>query len=648
MFLLLLSAPLALADGPPRLEGARLAVPPTIDGLIGEAEWEGASRAVGFIDPFTRRPPLDQTEVWIAYDDDAIYVAFYSRDSRPEEMVAREIQAGARFEGEDAVTFRINPYGTRSWEGQSRFSVNLLNTQSEDISGGRAAKREWRGEWQSAVVRQPDGYTVEMRIPWRILPNRSGDALSMDVNFERYQARTRIRSMWADTTPQGRSELLGYWTGITPPRHVAARKPEFLIYAAPEYDRGEPVFRTGLDVRSRLTEQMTGILTISPDFRNIEGQVEGIEFTRTERFVGETRPFFTEGAGFFRLTQGYGFGQMFYPQRIDEFDVGVKAFGRPTPNLSVGALATFDFGDESAAVARIGQRFGPQAEASLFGTFLDRDGAQHQAFGGVAGARFGSGGFDVEYARERSFDGEARDAAGAFLHLRVPRFFGVVNYGWVDPGFRPPLGFVPWRDRRGGFLYSEYNTEFRTGFVRAVSADVVLSEYRTYANEPQENAQRVGASILTDGDMRFGLTLDRSRFFGQPDRVVQGFLVLNESNRFRRIGASFSTGERAGQRSQFAAIQASYRIFRAMDLGLSYAQQEFGDEVNRLGILTAAYHLSATRSISGRVVARKDAVNAYLAYRSAGGVGTDMFVILGDPNAAKTTARLSLKFVWAR
>jgi len=212
-----------------------MAVPPKLDGDIGVDEWKDATKLGGFVDVFTNKAPEDLTDVYIGYDADAIYIAFYAHDTKPESIVGREVTPGASFNGEDTVTFRINPFGNRTGDGQSRFRVNVLNTESEEISGGRSAKREWRGEWQSATKRQPDGWTAEMRIPWKVLNYPASKSLSMDIQFERYQARTKVGSMWANTGIQTKAELFGYWTSVQPP---ARRTPiQYLAYAAPEYER---------------------------------------------------------------------------------------------------------------------------------------------------------------------------------------------------------------------------------------------------------------------------------------------------------------------------------------------------------------------------------------------------------------------------
>ena len=166
----------------PRMQGVRTVRPPTIDGVLSDGEWDGLAHAVGFVDPYTGKAPPDDTEIWLAYDDQAIFVAFRAHDSQPDKIVAREIQPGSvsgvggrggGFGGgstvrEDVLQFEIGPFNTRQG-GMNDFRVNPLGTTSENIAGGRSSKREFRGEWQAVATITEDGWVAEMRIPWAIM-----------------------------------------------------------------------------------------------------------------------------------------------------------------------------------------------------------------------------------------------------------------------------------------------------------------------------------------------------------------------------------------------------------------------------------------------------------------------------------------------
>ncbi len=649
---LLISVALALlpaavrAQHPPRIPAARMSVAPVIDGNIGADEWKEATKVSGFVDPVTGKRAQDQTDAYIGYTDEAIYVAFYARDSHPKGIVGREITPGAEFNGEDTVTFRINPYGARTYDGRSQFSVNVLNTQQDSIAGGRAAKREWRGVWKSAVARQPDGYSLEMKIPWKVLNYPPGKRLNMDLDFVRFQARGQVTSRWASTSVYDRPELSGFWVGVDPPPVSQQQKTEFLGYVAPEAERGDATVRSGLNVRHHFTPLLTGLLSIEPDFRNIESQIAGIDFSHTEKYLDESRPFFNEGSDYFDLTGEFTVGRMFYSRRIETFDYGVKAFGNVTPDFSVGALATVDTGNETAAVFRAANNFGPKASASVFSTFDDRPGGTNSLWGLTGSVRHGSFTADTQLSASRQ-NGQAPNSAGAFsVGYDVPRYLAILRYEWVQPDFQAPLAYIPWTDRRGAYLFLDHFMEWRHGPLRNLDVNSFVSSFFTDEGEEQQRGVETFASATTRGDVAITVGKTMTSYSNSLDNLWSVQTTLNASNRFRQYSASWETGTRGGTPSNFYNVGATYRLFKKLDVGLQQSILAYNGSDSQT-IVSIGSELSPARSITGRMVAQNGDVNAYLAYRNGGLGGTELFFILGDPNAATTVARVSIKVVFA-
>ena len=644
------------AKGPPHASGRRLAQPPKIDGKIEPEEWKGAFPINDLRDTLTGQPPADKTTVYVGYDDRAIYVAFRCEDAQPNAIVGREITPNSRFEGEDTVEVAINALGNRTFDA-SRFEVNVLGTKRERIAGGRADKREWRGDWDAATSRDEGGWTCEIAIPWTMLNYPRSKAMSMGINFTRNQARTRIESSWANATPNPRPENDGYWDAVSPPPPPAPR-PQFLVYGAPEFDAGKVGFRAGGDVRYPLSPTLYALGSIAPDFRNIENFVAGVEFTRVERFVGDARPFFTEGSGFFNLNRGYTFGDMFYSRRIGEFDFGGKVYGQLTPNTSLGAFTSINLAGQRAAVVNYGKTFSPTASANVYFTANGAGPGSESvgpdpgpiredfAFGASGGSRYGNVTLGGAFASEGTHGLGSNAAAAVTLNYSAPRVFSQVKYYEVSAGFDPALGYIPWRDRQGTSSYSQVEREYRTGPLRYANVSFSHDDFRTYRGDIQQSGYNVGTYLQTRKDLSFSLGKERYTYFGKIDDVTSYGLGVNVSNRFKQFRVNYDTGTRNDLPSTFTSFSGSYRLGSRLDLGYSQSIQRF-DGTSSLSILTAGYQLSPTRAVTGRVVIRDGRQNAYLAYRSAGGRGTDVFLILGDPNADTTVARVSLKLVRA-
>ncbi len=643
----LLCACLMASASTPHLHAKKLSAAPKIDGDISDAVWSEAEHVDNFIDPYTNQAASDRTEVWIGYDKAAIYVAFYAHESHPEMMIGREIKPGSEFNGEDVFALRINPFGTRNQTGQNVFQCNLLGTQSEEMSGGRSAKREWRGIWQASTKRLKDGWSGEFRIPWKVLSYPNGQHLSMDLNFLRYQAHTKILSMWSNWTASERSELQGFWDEVDPPLASEKRKLDFLAYAAPELHGGATIFRFGGDIRYTVSPTATALLSISPDFINIENQIASNEFTRTERYLGEVRPFFKEGGDFFELTGEHTFARMFYSQRIGQFDTGARVFGQVRPDLSVGAMLTERFGFETDGVARVEKQFGKFTSLSAYTTYQSlTNGATNQAVGANFDTRKGNFNAGAAAASEQSV-GERPDTAGsAFFGFSCPKWFSVYQYSWVQPGFSPALAYIPWTDRKGDYTFSEYNDQYRKGGLQSVSAYVFTPTYHDYSGALQEGGIDTGTTFTFRNDLRARAGWNRERYANGVDDVKSMSITPNASNRFRQVSLYYESGKRADLPSNYLALSAQLRVWRRLDVSaarsvLNYAGQDAQT------VFTAGYEVDATTSLSTRYVNKNGVRNFYLAFRKGGATGTEYYLIIGDPNASRTANRISVKVVWA-
>lgn len=626
-------------------KGVRLERSPVIDGILSEGEWPEAARLEGFVDPLTGRPGPEETIGYLGYDAQAIYVAFRCRDSRPEGMRARETGYGAGMDDDDHVVFLIHPYGLRSWDGMNTFKVNLINTQADRLAGGRASKREWRGFWQSATTKDGEGWSAEMRIPWEMLRYDAGNGKNLDINLARYHARTRVTTQWSNMGIQQRPEFMGMWIGVDLPPVRADRRPLTLAYLAPGINGGQARVRAGFDVRSPLTDESNALLSINPDFENIEGQVAGIEFTRTERILADTRPFFDEGDGFFKLTGEFGYGQMFYSNRIRQFDVGAKAFGKLDRITNFGILTTYQSGGQRASVGNVSFNPGPNGSGNLFFTHSSQPGRHNTVVGGGLTSRKGNWAWSGSASAVREPGSSTKTAGTVSMDYSVPNLSSTARYYYVDRDFNPALGYVGFTGRRGGYIYTEHERDFRKGPVRGFDMDLFLPRFWDYSGRLQNQGYEASMGVSTWSDIRVKVWHRRTEFYDERDAVDGLRLRFNNSNPFKRFGVSYQNGYEGGLPSSFTSLFGGYR-FGKVDLGISQSILERGGS-SRLTVGTVSWEISPTRSLAARTVVRDGKSNSYLSFRNAGGRGLEYFVILGDPNADRWKDRLSVKLVWA-
>ena len=115
----------------PALQAYRLTgPPPTIDGLLDEADWAAAMVADGFVvfEPNEGEEPSQATEARVLYGDDALFVGIRAFDTSPDSIVAQLARRDERPHS-DWVDVVIDSYRDR--RTAFRFGVNPAGVKSD-------------------------------------------------------------------------------------------------------------------------------------------------------------------------------------------------------------------------------------------------------------------------------------------------------------------------------------------------------------------------------------------------------------------------------------------------------------------------------------------------------------------------------------
>jgi hypothetical protein len=336
---------------------------------------------------------------------------------------------------------------------------------------------------------------------------------------------------------------------------------------------------------------------------------------------------------------------MFYSRRIESFDYGAKGFGQLNDGLGLGALVTVDTGQQTSGVVRLQQRLNARSAVSAYATAARIDGTNDAAYGLNAYTGHGNYGADTQLALHQ---GEAEtNSAGSFsVSYSVPRIFSILRYQWIEPGFDPSLAYIPWQDRKGAYWFSEYFTQYKTGPLQSFDANLFLTDYQDYAGGAQQRGGEFYTGFTDRGDRRYNFTFNSMKYYDELDQSVGFGLVLNRSNRFRRYSFFVSSGTLNGSPASFFNVEASLRVLKKLDIGISASLFEWEGTAQQT-IVTLGYEFSPTSSLISRSVLRDSDFNTYFAFRESGGRGLEYYVILGDPNAARTQNRVSVKLVYA-
>ena len=266
----------------PHLSAVRVAEPPKIDGHLDEVVWQSASGSDAFTQqsPYDGAPPSERTRVKVLYDDDALYVAastasrstrriveLLTRRDRDSESEWVWVYVDSRNDGKSAFVFAVNVAGVLA-DGQ----IIDQTTQAWD----------WDENWRARRAHTPHGWSVEIRIPLRVLRfDGSLPVQSWGFQATRFIADRQEADLWAysprevaspvafsggSTTcgtsrPVARSSCVpscsGRWPATTPVRTWPARD-------------GRRRDRLGLDLRWHLAQDLTLDAAFNPDFAQVE------------------------------------------------------------------------------------------------------------------------------------------------------------------------------------------------------------------------------------------------------------------------------------------------------------------------------------------------------------------------------------------
>jgi len=320
-----------------KVKALRLEEPIQVDGRLTEKTWQNEP-ARGFTqsDPQDGAPATEETEVWVAYDEKAIYFAAFCFDSNPEGI---SLLLGRRDSRVDSDWFMVAIDPNLDRQTGYLFGVNpagaiqdavLYNDVDRDFT--------WDAVWEAKTAINNQGWTVEIKVPFNQIRFSHQEKYIWGINFRRVIKRKNETASfsWVPKTEQGFVSRFAHLEGladISPGRHI-----EVLPYSVGQSqfrpaEEGNP-FETGskyranlgLDLKVGLTSNLTLDLTFNPDFGQVEVDPAVINLTAYETYFQEKRPFFIEGASIFN---GFGRGgvhidaninwpnpQFFYSRRI--------------------------------------------------------------------------------------------------------------------------------------------------------------------------------------------------------------------------------------------------------------------------------------------------------------------------------------------
>lgn len=540
----------------------RADTPVVIDGILDDAVWTQAAPATDFIqsDPAEGQPATEITEVRVAYDDDHLYIAAFCRDTNPAGIVVNDIRKD--FTGRDQDTFEVLLDTFADRRNGFVFITNAEGARADIqmANEGREVNANWDAVWWVQARRTGEGWTAEMRIPFKTLRFQPGDGRTWGINFARRVRRKNEVSYWSPVTRAFsiyRASLEGDLVGLPALRTGRnLRVKPFLLAGAVRGD-GERTFTfdrsVGVDLKAGLTPSLTLDVTINPDFAQAEADEQQVNLTQFSLFYPERREFFLENSGIFyfgdiprnvRQTSRFRPPEedllLFFSRRI-----GLSDTGRQEP-LYGGARLTGRAGRFGiGAMTMQSEAYDGRPGNNYTVARIRRDVFSSSDIGAIVLSREPSGGtagfnrvygVDANFRFFRSLSINGFGARSSTPGVTADQDAGKASVGWEDSqkrvqasvmkigaGFRDDIGYV----RRVGVIRQFYdgawfwqNPAFRRRGIRQIQPHGRAFLYRNPDGELVTKTVHVGAQ-LTLNNGAFG----EYAFEPRTEAIVRPFRI---------------------------------------------------------------------------------------------------------------------------
>ncbi len=292
------------------LQPLRAVKSPVIDGRLDDEVWQQAPNAAGFKTwlPDYGADLSERTVAYYAYDAENLYFAFRAFDREPGKIKA-SMAARDNIRPDDWICINLDSFNDQ--QTISSFYVNPLGIQADSRFAANKEDYGYDAVWYSAGAIDGEGYSVEVRIPFKSLRYNRRNPVTMGVVVERMISRKGedgtipaldpkmgmnflIQTqpiVFADIKHYTLAELL---PGVTYSRQQAAQRGELA-----DVSSGGSFGITG---KYGITAQLTADGTYNPDFSQVEADAGQVDINlRAPLFFPEKRPFFLEGQEVFNL-----------------------------------------------------------------------------------------------------------------------------------------------------------------------------------------------------------------------------------------------------------------------------------------------------------------------------------------------------------
>jgi hypothetical protein len=467
---------------------------PVVDGDLSDPIWSKAEPIEEFyqLEPAEGAPGSERTVVRILYDANNLYLAVMAYDDEPGRITARIKQRDGAIDSDDIIRIYLDPDMTR--RNAYIFEINPLGARREGlIRNNTDVLYEWNTIWSAKARILPDGWSVEVAIPFRSISY--GKRTDWGFDLSRLVRRKNERIRWSsinkvigsqDVTRSGTlTGINGISDGLGLDVQAFALARYRKTWDAPGTDTGVS-FRPSGNLFYKITPSLTGTLTYNTDFSDAPLDQRQVNISRFSLFYPERRDFFLQDVAAFEFggaplsVNNDPNASPFFSRRIGIVNnepvniLGGAKLSGTYDDFGIGALSVMTAGGAGAkeqllSAARVTMPVLSESKLGLIFTNGDPTGQSENTVTG-ADFQFHDSNFlpgkilQGDFYYERSFSSVSGQDDSFGLQLDFPNEPWKASFRFKQVGehFDPALGFVARpgiRDYQGYIAYRDRPTD---------------------------------------------------------------------------------------------------------------------------------------------------------------------------------------------
>ncbi len=621
-------------DGRASVRAVRLGSPLRIDGVLDEAHYAEVPPFSDFIqmEPRAGQPATEKTDVWLAFDDANVYMAFRNWDTDMAHLVATDMRrdSTSSWQGNDIISVIFDTFRDR--RNAIAFTINPLGGRSDgQVVNERQYSSDWNPVWQIKTGRFDGGWTIEAAIPFKSLRYADGEEQVWGFNAMRVK-RSKNEISTVTKVPPARGQqgfqqpsFAATLVGLRAPRRGRNLDLKPYVTSSLTTDRtatprvvNDPKGNVGLDLKYAVTQGLAADVTVNTDFAQVEADEQQVNLTRFTLFFPEKREFFLENQGTFSFG-GIALGNtnnnnasvapiLFYSRRIGlnqgrevPLEVGGRLTGRAgrysvgllgahTGELEAGALSS---APNNFSVIRLKRDVLRRSSIGLIAT--GRSVAQNTPGGNLAygvDAQFGFFAnlqFNAHWAKTQTEGRRGDDVSyRGQLDYNGDRYGIQLEQLAVGDNFNPEVGFVRRDDMRrsnASVRFSPRTRRFRSVRKFRYQYNLIYIENGRGVLESREREAEFGIE-LQNADQFTASFNNQYEYLPRPFAITNRVTIPVGGYPFNtvQIGFNMSRQRRAssqltlehgtfysGHRTSFTATQGRVSVTNALSVEPTYS-----------------------------------------------------------------------------